>query len=224
MNGNGLPERAKSPARILDPVDRVSEILFGLLMALSFTGAISVSSSGSGEVRTALFAALGCNLAWGLVDAVMYLVRTQVSRGHELAVLRSIRRAPDATSANARIAEALPDGWAAALPSEAMDALRERARAMPEPPERPPLRRGDLTAAAAIFALVVLATFPVAIPFVVFDDLPVAMRASNGVALAMLFGAGLVLGRHAEIGAGRTGLWMVALGVAMVGAIMAFGG
>lgn len=209
---------------ILDPVDRVSEILFGLLMALSFTGAISVSSPGAQDVRTLLFAALGCNLAWGLVDAVMYLVRTQVSRGHRFAVLRSIRAAADPSGANARIADALPEGWAAAMPREAIDALREWVRTMPEPPRRPPLGRQDLLAAAAIFLLVVLATFPVVVPFILFDDLPRAMRVSNGIAIAMLFAAGLALGRHADLGAARTGLWMVGLGVAMVAAIMLFGG
>jgi VIT1/CCC1 family predicted Fe2+/Mn2+ transporter len=221
-----LGDATAAPVRaaILDPVDRVSEILFGLLMALSFTGAISVSSPGEEDVRTVLFAALGCNLAWGLVDAVMYVVRTQVSRGHRLAVLRSIRGAADPATANALVAGALPEGWAGALPRESIDAIRDQVRALPEPPLRPPLRRQDLLAAIAIFLLVVLATFPVVIPFMVFEHLPLAMRVSNGVAIAMLFAAGLALGRHADIGAARTGLGMVALGVVMVAAIMLFGG
>ena len=54
---------------ILDPVERVSEMLFGLFMALTFVGAISVAESGRAEVRDLLIAAIGCNLAWGLVDA-----------------------------------------------------------------------------------------------------------------------------------------------------------
>ena len=70
---------------VLSPVDRVSEVLFGLFMALTFVGAISVAESGRAEVRSLLAAALGCNLAWGLVDAVMYLVRTVAER-HDGAV------------------------------------------------------------------------------------------------------------------------------------------
>ena len=66
--------------RVLDPVDRASEIVFGLLMALSFTGSLSVASAGREEVRTMMAAALGCNLAWGLADAVMYLVGIVVER------------------------------------------------------------------------------------------------------------------------------------------------
>jgi hypothetical protein len=60
--------------RVLDPIERVSEIIFGLIMALSFTGSVSAATAGREEIRTMMFAALGCNLAWGLVDGVMYLV------------------------------------------------------------------------------------------------------------------------------------------------------
>ena len=79
---------------ILHPVDRIMEMLFGLLMALSFTGAVSVAESGREELREMFIAALGCNLAWGFVDAVMYLVRTVVDRGRSLTLVRSVRDAP----------------------------------------------------------------------------------------------------------------------------------
>ena len=65
------PEQTSGSA--LDPVYRSSEVIFGLLMAMSFIGSISVATDGQEEVRTLLIAALGCNLAWGLVDAVMHL-------------------------------------------------------------------------------------------------------------------------------------------------------
>jgi uncharacterized membrane protein YjgN (DUF898 family) len=223
----GEPAAAGTSPRseaILDPVDRVSEIMFGLLMALSFTGALSVASAGQEDVRTMMAAALGCNLAWGLVDAVMYLVRDQVDRGHRLAQLRAVREAPDDRSANARIEAALPAGWAKALTPAMVDTLRRHVRALPEPPMRPGLQGRTLAGAASVFALVVAATFPVVVPFMLIEDMRFALRVSNGVAVAMLFGAGFQLGRHAGVGGVRTGLWMVALGVVMVGAIMLFGG
>jgi len=48
---------------VLDPIDRVSEIIFGLIMALTFTGALSTATAGREEVRTMMMTALGCNLA-----------------------------------------------------------------------------------------------------------------------------------------------------------------
>jgi hypothetical protein len=47
-------------------------------MALSFTGSLSVAESGREEIRTMLVGAIGCNTAWGIVDAVMYLITTPV--------------------------------------------------------------------------------------------------------------------------------------------------
>ena len=76
---------------VLSPVDRVSEMLFGLFMALTFVGAVSVAESGDAQIREMFIAALGCNLAWGLVDAVMYLVRTVTDRGRLLTLVRSVR-------------------------------------------------------------------------------------------------------------------------------------
>lgn len=53
------------PARVLDPIERVSEVIFGLLMAMTFIGALSVATAGREEIRTMMITALGCNLAWG---------------------------------------------------------------------------------------------------------------------------------------------------------------
>ena len=74
---DGRPPAEHGRATVLHPVDRIMELLFGLLMALSFTGALSVAQSGRTEIREMFVAAFGCNLAWGIVDAVMYLIRTR---------------------------------------------------------------------------------------------------------------------------------------------------
>src|SRR4051812_30995371 len=85
--------QVESPAReaILNPVDRVSEMLFGLFMALTFIGAVSVADSGRTQIRELFITAFGCNLAWGLVDAVMYLIRTVTDRGRLLTLVRSVK-------------------------------------------------------------------------------------------------------------------------------------
>ena len=51
--------------RELDPMERVSEILFGLIMVLTFTCSFSVLRAGREDVREMFIGALGCNLAWG---------------------------------------------------------------------------------------------------------------------------------------------------------------
>ena len=70
----------ETPARILDPIHRVQEVIFGVLMAMTFIGAMNVATAGREEVRTVMVAALGCNVAWGLTDAVMYAVAIVTAR------------------------------------------------------------------------------------------------------------------------------------------------
>jgi len=92
---------------VLSAVDRVSEMLFGLFMALTFVGAVSVAGAGREQVRELFVTAFGCNLAWGLVDAIMYLVRTVTDRGRTLTLVRSVRDAPNAETGRKSLERAL---------------------------------------------------------------------------------------------------------------------
>ena len=49
---------------LLEPLDRISEILFGLIMVLTVTGSFSVLAANRRDVRNMLLVALGCNVAW----------------------------------------------------------------------------------------------------------------------------------------------------------------
>ena len=218
----GAGDRARAP--VLHPVDRIMELLFGLLMALSFTGAMSVAQSGREQVRELFIAALGCNLAWGLVDAVMYLVRTVVARGRSLTLLRSVRAAADAESGRAVIEGELAPVAAGLVATTEVEAIRSRIVALPEPAARARLNGDDLLAALAIFIVVVVSTFPVVLPFALMHDVAAAKNASRAIALVMLFVAGFALGRYAGYGSWRAGFMMALLGTALVGAIKALGG
>ena len=217
-----LPQPERKP--VLDPVDRVLEMLFGLFMALSFLGAISVADSRQDEVRSLLHAALACNLAWGLVDAVMYLVGTIIQRDHLLTLLHSVRSAPDAGTGRRLIADELSHIMARLVSDTEIEAIRGRMLALPVMPLRPVLKGADLLAAAAIFLIVVASTFPVVLPFVFIDDLGTAKNVSRALALAMLFGGGLALGRYAGYGSLRLGFVMAGLGTALVAVVIALGG
>lgn len=217
-----LAEPGREP--ILNPVDRVSEMLFGLFMALTFVGAVSVGDSGREQIRSMFIAALGCNLAWGLVDAVMYLVRTMADRGRWLTLVHAVKGAPDPEVGRRLIAESLTHTAAGLLAAPELEAVRSRMTAMRDVPERPRLARNDYLAALAIFVIVVLATFPVVLPFAFIDDVRTAKNVSRAIAVAMLFAGGMVLGRYAGNGNWRVGLAMAGLGAAIVAAINALGG
>ena len=209
---------------VLSPVDRVSELLFGLFMALTFVGAVSAADAGRDDIRKMLVAALGCNLAWGLVDAVMYLVRTVTDRGRSLTLVRSVRTAPDAAAGRALIERSLSRAVAGLVSPAEIEAIRGRIVALPSVPARPTLRADDLLASLAIFLIVVASTFPVVLPYVFIGDVGAAKTVSRVIALAMLFFGGLALGRYAGYGSWKVGFMMVGLGTALVTAINALGG
>src|SRR5262245_66023756 len=90
-------------ASVLDPIERVSEVIFGLLMAMTFVGSLSVATAGQQEVRTMMITALGCNLAWGLADAVMYLVRTVTERTRNHVLLTRLRSGMESAAGQALV-------------------------------------------------------------------------------------------------------------------------
>ena len=216
--------REENRARVLDPIERVSEVIFGLLMAMTFIGSLSVATAGREEVRTMMITALGCNLAWGLADAVMYLVRTVTERTRNRVLLARLRGGSDAVAGQALVADALPPRIAAAAGTDGLELLRRRLAEQPAPPVQSHLGLDDFKGALGVFLLVVLATFPVVVPFMLFDQAAPAVRVSNFVALGMLFLSGWILARYAGGSRWRGGAAMALTGAVLMAAIMALGG
>lgn len=210
--------------RVLDPVERLSEILFGLIMVLSFTCTISIADAQREDVREVLIGAIGCNLAWGIVDAVMYLMAIVFERGRQLSIGRAVRASSDPEQGRKLLAQALPDPLDQLFDESALEGARKKLCAHPQLRERPHLEGRDWRGALGVFLLVFLSTLPVVLPFLFFTPLHTALRVSNGVAIAMLFMAGLMLGRYAGTGPVRTGLVMVGIGVVLLGITIALGG
>ena len=211
-------------SRILDPVERMSEVLFGLIMALTFTGTISAASSGNGEIREILIGAVGCNVAWGLVDAVMYLLNTLTHRARALALTRRVRDAADATGARGVIADALPEVLAKVVRPEELERLRQGVAQMKDLPARARLGGRDYLGALGVFLLVAASTFPLVIPFLVMHDPVRALRFSHATGLVLLFLVGHTLGRYSGLGGWRMGLSMIGIGVVLVALTIALGG
>jgi hypothetical protein len=223
MSDNFWKSRVHESA-VLSPVDRIAEILFGLIMVLTFTGAISVSNDGRQEVRDLLWAALGCNVAWGLVDAIMYWMNVLMDRGHAIQVIRSVRAEPEVEKCREQLRNEMQPGIAALISDEEVDKIAAQLKVLPEPTKRDILSLGDLWSGIQIFLLVFLCTFPVALPFAFIDDLGLAMRASNGVALLLLFIGGYRLARYAGFRPWLTAITYTLIGVTLVSMTMALGG
>ena len=125
-----------------------------------------------------LFAAIGCNIAWGIIDAVMYIVNCITVRSGKVRLVKAVRRSPDGQAALALIQDEIEP--------ELQEASYSRGCRSVEPicpetycpgtarkdhfDERRPLRR------MACFWLVFVSCLPAAIPFLIFSQPHFALR------------------------------------------------
>jgi VIT1/CCC1 family predicted Fe2+/Mn2+ transporter len=207
----------------LDPVSRTTELLFGLIMVLTFTASFNAAEAGRIEVRVMLIAALGCNLAWGMIDAAMYLLSTRGERALGARTLAEVRSAKTPEAARSAISAALPPIILPALTADDIDRIRTHVTLLRDTDPSPRLGKDDYLGALAVFLLVFVGTLPVVIPFVFFRDPQVALWISHAVAITLLFLTGWSLGRIW----GRpwqVGVSMIGVGLALVAVALALGG
>jgi hypothetical protein len=189
-----MSEASASPRHnVLDPMERISETLFGLIMALTFICSLGIASGTGINIQTMLIGALGCKLAWGIVDGGLYLLARINERGNKALTLRAIRQAPTETARRV-IADALPPELAAILPLEQLELLRKRLQQSPEAFFGPRLTKREWTGARRLCLLSFLSTFPLVIPFLFLSDARFAVHMAYTVAIVMLFCSGYVFG------------------------------
>jgi hypothetical protein len=210
--------------RVLEPMERISEVLFGIIIVLTFTCALRFTRMDSGSVHTMLWSAIGCSAVWGLIDSVFYILGCLSERGHNIKLMRAARATQDPQAAKEIIGGVMPPLLAANIRDEEYERLHRKLLEMPEPPYRPPILKQDLQGAGAVFLLAFGSILPVIIPFTFMTNPRWALRVSNGIAIILLFAAGYALGKYAAPHPWRVGVAMVLLGVAMVGLAIALGG
>src|SRR5690242_3868963 len=92
--------------RYLDPGDTLAEILFGLIMALTIiSGAEILSSSDELDTDKLIAAVIGCNIAWGVIDAVLFRLGSMFYRSQRARFYRGLRIARSEAEALAAIQE-----------------------------------------------------------------------------------------------------------------------
>ncbi len=210
----------------LDPGERLGELLFGLIMVLTFTLGAGIELGDREETRDLLIAALGCNTAWGIIDAALYLVARLSERGRLYRLMRAIQVAPGSEQALALVDRELDERLPAIVRPEVRAALDvhvlARVREMKLEANR--VTAADLFAALAVFWLVFLTALPAALPFLVIRDTQIAMRVSNAVLIGLLFYVGWRWAGYTGASPWRTGLFMALLGVVLVLVAIPLGG
>jgi VIT1/CCC1 family predicted Fe2+/Mn2+ transporter len=213
--------------RYLDPAESLAEVLFGLIMVLTCTlGAGVIGSTDQGQARTLLLAAVGCNVAWGVIDAALYVMGNLFVRSQKVRLMRAIQAAPNEAAALAIVEQYFESRIEDLGRQQDRDRLYRDVQGIIA---RAELRHGriaadDLRGALAVFLLVVGTALPAAVPFALIADPSLALRISNLVLVALLFIVGFYWARYIGANAWRTGLVMLLSGLVLVGVALALGG
>jgi hypothetical protein len=213
--------------RYLSPADRMAELVCGLVMVLTFTLTAGITiREEEGAVRELLLATIGCNLAWGMIDGVAFVMSRMASRDTASKLLRTIQGTADKRTGLDLLAEEFDGAFAqGADPAERAE-LYERIHriALKIPPQPSRIHREDFLGALAILLIDFICTIPAAIPFLIFHDKLTALRVSNALLLASLFVVG---NRWAATTHGRpirTGFAFASVGLVLVGVAILLGG
>jgi hypothetical protein len=210
-------------ASALSPFERAAEIIFGILMAISVTAAFEIASGSELDVRELLIAALGCNLAWGLIDGVIYLLQQQFERYRSHRLMLELRGMTSEEGFRERVSEALPPLLRQALTQDSFASFRRVVQAYAA--ERPRLWSWHEVLVAGIITLLVFgSTFPLVIPFMAMDDAWLALRASHAVAVAFLFFLGWRIGRWSGASPWASGAVFATVGVVLAVTCVVLGG
>jgi VIT1/CCC1 family predicted Fe2+/Mn2+ transporter len=221
------PEAERFVEKYLDPASRLGEVLFGLIMVLSvtLTAGLTVAEGREG-VRQLLQAALGCNIAWGIIDAIMYIMNCMTARAEKARLIEAIQRAPDSETALAMVRQEIEPRFEALVGAKERAALCEAIAAYlgRSEPVKTTVTKHDLYGALAAFWLVVLSCLPATLPFLIFTQPVRALRISNALLIVMLFLVGQKWAEYARTSRLLAGTVMVGIGLALVGVAILLGG
>lgn len=211
--------------RHLDASTRLGEVLFGLIMALGITGAVRFGLAEANN-RELLIAVLGCNIAWGIVDGVMFAMLALFERARKFRIVNDVRNASSDEAALERIHAELGNGLNSLVTSNERDQFYRWVLALARQSEReqPRICRVDILGGIAVGALILLATFPIVVPFLVLSNPTIAVRLSNTIAVTMMFGIGWWWGRMVGANPLHIGAGVAAIGLTLVLITIALGG
>ena len=213
--------------RHLSPADRLAETLCGLIMVLTFTlVAARQVSEGREGVRSLLFATVGCNVAWGVIDGVLYVLTSMSQRSRRARVERAVRQTPDEAGAVAEIRAALdPALGGISSPADRLSFYRAMVPLIRDmEPRKTKVTLDEILGGLAILIVEVVCTIPASLPFLIFGERQLALRVSNATLLLLLFVAGRQWGKEINGNRFGTGLVMLLLGGLLVAVAIALGG
>jgi hypothetical protein len=221
--------------RLLDPIDRLSETIFSILILLTFTLAFRIIKLGndpsqpipSSYLNELLIGAAGATLAWGIIDGIMYALLSMFGRGERHRLLEQLQTATSDDDGIQIVADEF-DYILEPITGEEQRRLLyqdvlEHLRAGEAQPVS--LAREDIAGGFGSVLVAVVAVLPSFVPLLLFYDTPaLAIRASNVVSFVVLFISGYQWGKYTGSNPWTTGLLLAGIAAIMVLIAIPLGG
>jgi VIT1/CCC1 family predicted Fe2+/Mn2+ transporter len=226
MEGLGARTR-RVVDRYITTAGRLQEIIYALIMVLTVTSTVSRTVPDSIEgIRRLVFAVLGCNIAWGIVDGVMYVLTSIFNRDRTSKIIRDATNTVSRSDALSILNREFDPPFEWILDEDRKRRLNEEIldRAVFAPPAAARMNRSDILGGVLCFVVTFLTTLPAVLPFLIITDMHSAIRASNIVALAMLFLVGIEYARFTDKNPIKTAVGLVLLGGVVVLVTILLGG
>jgi VIT1/CCC1 family predicted Fe2+/Mn2+ transporter len=172
-------------------------------------------------------AIVGCNVAWGVIDATLFVLSTLFFRSRRAHFFREIKSVGNEAEALAAVEREFDlEGEPVTVLPEDRAALYKSllVMSMHTTPARAGLRRQDFVSAFIVFVLVSTTVIPGVIPLLLIADSNFALRVSNWLLILLLFVVGCWWGRYGDSPPWRVGLTAMLLGILMVLVAIALGG
>jgi len=206
----------------LSEADVQVEMLCGVIMVLVMIGylKLSLAQDGFEFKKMMMLVPLGCNAAWGIIDGIMYVLINLRERGNKSKLLSLIKSAKDQNEVLALIKNEFGFVFIDLLNKDTQDniyqeILKGLTNTIVEKPKG--ISKNDLRLVLKTFLIVFSTGVPLVIPFILLNDVWLAIRISHIIGLVMLFSIGYWWAKLASRHRIRSAIALTILGVIIVG-------
>jgi VIT1/CCC1 family predicted Fe2+/Mn2+ transporter len=220
---------------MLVPIDQLAEIIYSVLILLTFTQAYRLITRGATSAQFVsrdyanelVIAALGAIVAWGTIDGIMHVLLSVLERSERHQLLRTVQAAETDQAAVDIIAEEFDymlEPIAGVQKRQLLyTAVLEQLRT--SKPRQVGFKQSDWREALGLVLVAVVSVLPSLAPFVLLrDDFLLAIRISNTISFIILFLAGYAWGQYTGTNPWKTGLILALVGAFMVMIAFLLGG
>lgn len=202
--------------KLITPVDMVTELMAGIIMALTVSASLYTVADGRVSAHMIATATIGCNLAWAIFDGLFYVFNARASQSHKRQVIASLRAAPDAEEFARRLQAALQAPISLVRQCVNMSELRVwLAHDEWQAQHNESSRSEDWLGGLAIEAVEVASAIPVILPLIVIADPRVAIRVAGVIAIVMMSLSGIQVARW-----NGQSIWLLGIGTPLIGVML----